>query len=77
MLWATTGAGGAALIAIGLVILVIAILVQQVLSTIFGVALYRYVADEKVVGGFTTEELESAVRTKGRPDGPATAATTI
>jgi hypothetical protein len=77
MLWATTGAGGAALIAIGLVILVIAILVQQVLSTIFGVALYRYVADEKVVGGFTTEELESAVRTKGRPGGPATAATTI
>jgi hypothetical protein len=76
-LWATTGAGGAALITVGLVVLIIAALIQQVLSTIFGVALYRYVADEKAVGGFTTEELEGAVRSKGRPGGPATAATTI
>jgi hypothetical protein len=77
LLWATSGVGGAALIVVGLVVLIIAALIQQVLSTIFGVALYRYVADEKAVGGFTTEELESAVRSKERPGGPATAATTI
>lgn len=80
-LWATSGVGGAALIGIGLVILVIAALVQQVLSTIFGVALYRYVAEEKAVGGFTTEDLEGAVRTKGgagRPGrGPAVSNSTI
>jgi hypothetical protein len=78
LLWATSGVGGAALILVGLVVLIIAALIQQVLSTIFGVALYRYVAEEKAVGGFTTEELEGAVRSKARPGGgPATAATTI
>ena len=68
-LWATSGAGGAALIAVGLVVLVIAALIQQVLSTIFGVALYRYVAEQKAVGGFTTDDLEGAVRTKGGASG--------
>jgi hypothetical protein len=77
MLWATTGVGGAVLIAVGLVVLVIAALIQQVLSTIFGVALYRYVAEEKAVGGFTSEELESAVRTKGGFAGPGRTASTI
>lgn len=77
-LWATSGVGGGALIAVGLVVLVIAFLIQQVLTTIFGVALYRYVAEEKAIGGFTATELETAVKTKGgRPAGPATAATTI
>lgn len=77
-LWATSGVGGAVLIGFGLVVLVIALLIQQVLSTIFGVALYRYVADEKAVGGFTPEELETAVKTKGgRPTGPVTSASTI
>ncbi len=64
-LWATSGVGGAVLIAVGLVLFVIAALVQQVLSTIFGVALYRYVAEEKAVGGFTAEDLEGAVKIKG------------
>jgi hypothetical protein len=79
-LWATSGVGGAVLIAVGLVVLVIAALIQQVLSTIFGVALYRYVADEKAIGTFTEEDLESAVRTKGggvTPPGPVTSASTI
>jgi hypothetical protein len=79
-LWASSGAGGAVLIAAGLVILVIAALIQQVLSTIFGVALYRYVAEEKAVGGFTTEDLEGAVRTKGRASGgggPVVSNTTV
>ncbi len=69
VLWATSGVGGAALIGVGLVIVIIAGLIQQVLSTIFGVALYRYVAEEKAVGGFTTEELEGAVRNKGGAGG--------
>ena len=47
----------------------IAALIQQVLSTIFGVALYRYVADEKAIGTFTAEDLEGAVRTKGGAGG--------
>jgi hypothetical protein len=78
VLWASSGVGGAALIAVGLVVLVIAALIQQVLTTIFGVALYRYVAEEKAVGGFTAEELETAVKTKGGlPGGPVTSASTI
>ncbi|MEX0620331.1 MAG: DUF6159 family protein [Solirubrobacterales bacterium] len=79
-LWATSGVGGAILIAVGLVVLVIAALIQQVLTTIFGVALYRYVADEKAIGAFTVEDMESAVRTKGggaTPGGPVTSASTI
>ena len=77
-LWASSGVGGAGLIAIGLVVLVIAALIQQVLTTVFGVALYRYVAEERAVGGFTSEELETAVKTGGgRPDVPATSASTI
>jgi hypothetical protein len=77
-LWATSGAGGAALIGLGLVVLVVAGLIQQVLSTIFGVALYRYVAEEKAVGGFTTEDLDGAVRSKGGSGrGPVVSNSTI
>jgi len=63
-LWASTGVGGGILIAVGILILVVAALVQQSLATIFGVALYRYVAGQEAVGGFTEEELQSAVRLK-------------
>lgn len=63
--WAASGIGGAALIAIGVVILVVAALVQQALATIFGVALYRYTADGEAVATFTAEDMESAVRRKG------------
>lgn len=62
--WASTGVGGALLIAIGVIILIIAALIQQSLATIFGVALYHYVAEEKAVGGFTEQELQSAVHLK-------------
>lgn len=70
-LWATTGVGGAALIAVGVIVLVISILIQQSLATIFGVALYRYVADRETVGGFTEDDLQQAVRLK-RGAQPAT-----
>ena len=45
----------------------ISVLISSALSGIFGVALYRYAIDGEAVGGFTPEELESAVRTKRRP----------
>lgn len=79
-LFATSGAGGGILIGLGVIIFIIAALIQQALSTIFGVALYRYVAGEEVVGSFTKEEMESAVRTKGNKGAggmPSTAASTI
>jgi hypothetical protein len=63
-LWTTTGFGGAILIAIGVLVLIVAALIQQSLATIFGVALYRYVAGQEAVGGFTEQELQSAVRLK-------------
>lgn len=79
--FASTAAGGGALIALGAVILIIAALIQQALSTIFGVALYRYVSTKEAVGGFTAEEMQSAVRTKGKlgsgPGMPSTSSTTI
>lgn len=71
-IWATTGIGGAVLIAAGAVILIIAALVQQALSTIFGVALYRYTADGEAVAAFTPEDMEGAVHRKGGGPAPAT-----
>jgi len=64
-LWATTGVGGAVLIVIGALLLIVALLVQQALVTIFGVALYRYTVDGEALATFTSEELEGAVRRKG------------
>jgi len=81
VIWTTSAAGGVILIGLGVVVFIVAALIQQALSTIFGVALYRYVAGQEVVGGFTTEEMESAVRTKGKPGSgpgmPSTSASTI
>ena len=53
--------------------LAIAMLICSALSGIFGVALYRYAIDGEAVGGFTAEELESAVKTKGGRNAPPTA----
>ena len=58
---------------IGAIVLAIALLISQALSGIFGVALYRYALDGEAVGGFTEEELESAVKVKKRPQRPADA----
>jgi hypothetical protein len=40
---------------------------------LFGVALYRYALDGEAVGGFTAEELNSAVKAKGGRNAPPTA----
>ncbi len=66
VLWSSASFLGALLVVIGALVLAIALLVSKALSGIFGVALYRYALDGEAVGGFTPEELESAVKTKGR-----------
>jgi Family of unknown function (DUF6159) len=52
---------GAVLLAIGTIVFVLAALVQRALRGVFGVALYRYAADGQATGGFSADELESAV----------------
>ncbi|HET9154223.1 MAG TPA: DUF6159 family protein [Solirubrobacterales bacterium] len=64
--WASAPFLGALLVVIGALLFAISLLVSKALSGIFGVALYRYALDGTPVGGFTAEELESAVKTKGR-----------
>jgi len=69
--WSSASFLGALLVVLGAIGLAIALLVSKALSGIFGVALYRYALGGEAVGGFTAEELESAVRTKGgRPATP-------
>jgi hypothetical protein len=64
--WSSASFLGALLVVIGAIALAIALLVSKALSGIFGVALYRYALDGQAYGPFTQEDLESAVRTKGR-----------
>jgi len=73
LVWASASFAGALLLVIGVIGLAISILVSSALSNIFGVALYRYALDGEAVGGFTPEELNSAVRTKGGRNAPPTA----
>jgi Family of unknown function (DUF6159) len=68
---ASSTTGGGVLIGIGVIVFFIALLIQNTLSGIFGVALYRYALEGETVGGFTAGEFESAVRRKG--GGPQTA----
>lgn len=64
IIWPSVGFVGALLVVIGALILCIALLISKALSGIFGVALYRYALDGQVLGGFTQEDLESAVKPK-------------
>jgi Family of unknown function (DUF6159) len=73
-LWASAGFVGALLVVIGVIGFAISMLINSALSGIFGVALYRYALDSETVGGFTAEELESAVKPRrGRRHTPPTA----
>ena len=59
---------------VGAIGLAIALLISKALSGIFGVALYRYATEGQAVGGFSAEELESAVKAKkGRRSSPPAA----
>lgn len=74
VLWSSSGAAAVVLILIGAVIMCVALLISKALSGVFGVALYRYAVEGKAVGGFTQEELESAVKLKkGKRNAPPTA----
>ncbi len=64
-LWSSAAFLGALLVIVGALVLAVALLIQKALSGIFGVALYRYALEGQAVGGFTAEELESAVKVKG------------
>lgn len=70
--WASAAFLGALLVIVGALVLAISLLVSRALSGIFGVALYRYALEGQVVGGFTQEDLESAVKMKGRGRGKTT-----
>jgi Family of unknown function (DUF6159) len=71
--WSSASFLGALLVVIGALVLAIAILISKALNGIFGVALYRYATEGQAVGGFTPEELESAVKVKGDRQAPGTA----
>jgi hypothetical protein len=72
-IWASAGFVGALFVVVGAIGLAISMLVVNALNGIFGVALYRYALDGEARGGFTAEELESAVRTKRGRNAPPTA----
>lgn len=73
LIWASAGFAGALLLVLGVIGLAISMLVSSALSNIFGVALYRYALDGEAVGGFTAEELNSAVKSRGGRNAPPTA----
>ncbi len=73
LIWASAGFVGALLVVLGVIGFAISALVSSALSGIFGVALYRYALDGETVAGFTSEEFESAVRTRGGRNAPPTA----
>jgi hypothetical protein len=72
LVWSSAAFAGALLVVIGALVLAIALLVSRALSGIFGVALYRYALEGEVLGGFTQEDMESAVKVKGRGRGKST-----
>jgi uncharacterized protein DUF6159 len=73
LVWASAGFVGALLVVLGVIGFAIAALISSALSGIFGVALYRYALEGESVGGFTPQELESAVKTRGGRNAPPTA----
>jgi hypothetical protein len=73
LIWTSAGFIGALLVILGVIGFAVSAVISSALSGIFGVALYRYALDGNAVGGFTAEELESAVRTKGGRNAPPTA----
>jgi hypothetical protein len=55
---------GGFLLLVGLVVAVAAAVFSGATRGVFGVALYRYVADDQTVGPFTAPDLDSAARTR-------------
>ncbi|MFT4050255.1 MAG: DUF6159 family protein [Solirubrobacterales bacterium] len=59
-------AAGGGLLLLGIVLGIAAAVVAGAVRGVFGVALYRYIADGTVVGPFTAQEFESGVKVKGQ-----------
>jgi hypothetical protein len=70
LIWSSASFLGALLVVIGAIVLAIAMLISKALNGVFGVALYRYAVEGQTVGGFTQEELESAVKVKKDRNAP-------
>ncbi len=62
----STVGGGAALIALAVILFIVAMIVGSTLTAIFRVALFRFATEEKVVGGFDGEALAGAFRQRRR-----------
>ena len=60
------GAGGAVLIVLGVAVFLVGAVVQNTLMAVFKVALYRFATEDRVLGRFEREQLESAFRPRGR-----------
>ncbi len=65
--------GGGALIAIGTIVFVIGMLLQVTITSVFRVALYRYATEDKVLGGFDSEQLAAAFAPRRRRGSSASA----
>jgi Family of unknown function (DUF6159) len=59
---AAAAAAGAVMLAVGVIAGIAAAVFSGATRGVFGVALYRYVADNRTVGPFTVQDMESAVR---------------
>jgi hypothetical protein len=57
-------AGGAILLLVGVILLVVSVLIVQAMRGVFGVALYRFASEGEVTTGFSQADFEHAVRTK-------------
>jgi hypothetical protein len=68
-IWASAGFVGALLVLVGIAVLLVSALIAKALGGIFGVALYHFALEGTSLGGFTSAELESAVKLK-RGAGP-------
>ncbi len=55
---------GAAIIAVGVIIVAVATMLQMTITTVFKVALLRYATDGAVLGGFQQDQLENAFKVK-------------
>lgn len=60
------GAAGAVLILLGVAFFLVGAVVQNALMAVFKVALYRFAAEDRVVGQFERRQLEAAFRPRGR-----------
>lgn len=57
-------AAGVALVAVGVIVVAVAMLLQMTVVTVFKVALLRFATDGAVTGGFQQEQLEHAFKPK-------------